>query len=80
MLTVLLLIRKPFILRMFSKVIVFKKLIVVRNSNLKYLERAQFYAVATLNVINSTTVIPSDIAVTNGGIVSRNSLYGVSGK
>ena len=78
MLTVLLLIRKPFILRMFSKVIVFKKLIVVHNSNLKYLEWAQFYAVATLNVINSTTVIPIDRAVTNGGIVPRNSLYGVS--
>jgi len=78
MLTVPLLIRKPFVLRMFSKVIVFKKLIVVHNSNLKYLERAQFYAVTTLNVINSTTVIPIDRAVTNGGIVSRNSLYGVS--
>ena len=80
MLTALLLIRKPFILRMFSKVIVFKKLIVVHNSNLKYLEKAQSYAVATLNVINSTTVIPIDRAVTNGGIVSRNSLYGVSTK
>ena len=65
---------------MFSKVIVFKKLFVVHNSNLKHLEKAQFYAVATLNVINSTTVIPIDRAVTNGGIVPKDPLYGMSVK
>ena len=41
----------------------------MHNSILKQIEKARFYAVATLKVINNTIVIPSDKAVTKGGIV-----------
>ena len=54
-----------------------KKLIIMHNSILKQIEKAGFYAVATLKVINNTTVIPIDRAVIKGGIVPQNPLYSV---
>lgn len=49
--------------------VVLTKLTIGHNSSFEKLGEARFYAVATLKVINNTTVIPIDIAVTNGGIV-----------
>ena len=57
--------------------VVSKKLIIMHNSILKQIEKAGFYAVATLKVINNTTVIPIDRAVIKGGIVPQNPLYSV---
>ena len=70
-------IRKTFLTRVFSKIVIQKKRVIAHNSNLKLSERAQFYAVTTLNVINNTSVIPIDRAVTNGGMVPKYPLYGV---
>ena len=50
------------------RVIVSRKLIIIHNSISKQIEKARFYAVATLKVINNTIVIPIDRAVTTGGI------------
>ena len=57
--------------------VVSRKMIIMHNSISKQIEKARFYAVATLKVINNATVIPIDRAVTKGGIVPQNSLYGV---